>query len=52
MVSQVIGSLTIDNKTDLECSGNDKEAYKLELTTVGLDKARRVNRFKVGVNPP
>nr|XP_022332528.1 uncharacterized protein LOC111130111 isoform X4 [Crassostrea virginica] len=42
----VIGSLTIDNKTDLECSGNDKEGYKLELTTVGLDKARRVNRFK------
>lgn len=41
----VVGSLNIDNKT--ECTASDtRDGYKLELMTEGLDKTRRVNRFK------
>lgn len=41
----VVGSLNIDNKT--ECTASDtRDGYKLELITEGLDKTRRVNRFK------
>ncbi|XP_062604949.1 serine/arginine repetitive matrix protein 1-like isoform X2 [Saccostrea cucullata] len=42
----VLGSLNIDNNTEYKYGDSERDGYKFELYTLGLDRCKRANRFK------